>query len=147
MDNENTITVLNNLIEICKDSQKSFEIAAENVDNDKYKKLFEKVSKQRDQFITELCTEVLTLGGDPEESGSISSSLHRGWMNLKSTVTDNNEIFIISESEAGEDLTVKNYREALGKNLPKEVEKLVQRQYLEVKISRGKIRSLKNRIS
>ena len=32
---------------------------------------------------------VRSLGGDPEDSGTVSAALHRGWMDIKALVTGN----------------------------------------------------------
>src|SRR5829696_5941992 len=118
MTNDNVISTLNNLIETCKDSEDGFRTAADGVKNSELKTLFLTYSQQRAQFAAELQNEVRNLGGDPEDAGSVAASLHRGWINIKSTVTGEDEGAVISECERGEDSAVKNYREALDESLP-----------------------------
>lgn len=143
IDNKKTISVLNELIETCKDGQEGFLQASEAVKDSHLKSLFAQFSQQRAQFSGELQQEVVRLGGDPEKSGSVSASLHRGWINLKSAITGGDEASIISECERGEDTAKDTYRKALEDNpLPAPLRETVQRQYLQVKAVHDQIRSM-----
>jgi uncharacterized protein (TIGR02284 family) len=144
MTNEETIGTLNNLIETCKDGQNGFKEAAEAVEKSDLKTFLYDCSQQRSQFAGELQTLVREMGGDPEDSGSISASLHRGWMNIKSAITGNNEQAILNECERGEDSAVKNYKEALDTELPTHVNSLVRKQFATVQTTHDKIKSLRD---
>ena len=141
-DNDNVISTLNGLIETCRDGQNGFQTAAGGVKNSELKTLFGSYSQQRAQFVGELQTEVRRLGGDPENTGSVAATLHRGWINIKSTVTGEDESAIISECERGEDSAVSTYRDALNEDLPANVRTVIERQYAEVKQAHDRIRSL-----
>jgi uncharacterized protein (TIGR02284 family) len=140
--NEDVISILNGLIETCKDGQEGFQSAAEGVKNSQYKQLFNEYATQRAQFVGELQAEVTRLGGDPEQSGSVAGALHRGWINIKSVVTGEDEGAIIAECERGEDAAVKAYEEALKEGLPSEVAPIVERQYHLVRQAHDRIRGL-----
>jgi uncharacterized protein (TIGR02284 family) len=141
-DNDNVISTLNNLIETCKDGENGFRTAADGVKNGDLRTLFLTYSQQRARFAAELQAEVRNLGGYPEDTGSVAASLHRGWINIKSTVTGEDEGAIVSECERGEDSAVKNYREALNENLPANLLAIIQRQFTEVKEAHDRIRAL-----
>jgi uncharacterized protein (TIGR02284 family) len=141
-DYDEIISSLNNLIETCKDGQYGFQTAAEGVKNSELKTLFGTYAQQRAKFAGELQNEVLRLGGEPEKTGSTAASLHRGWINIKSAVTGEDEHAIIAECERGEDSAVRNYDEALKGTLPSNIETIVRRQYAEVKEAHDRIRSL-----
>ncbi|MDT7689169.1 MAG: hypothetical protein QOE46_1928 [Acidobacteriota bacterium] len=140
--NEGVISTLNNLIETCRDGQDGFKTAAEGVQNAELKRLFYFYSQQRAQFVGELQDEVRRIGGEAEDSGSVTASLHRGWMNIKSAVTGQDDNAIISECERGEDAAVSNYREALGTDMPANARSVVERQFGEVKKAHDRIRNL-----
>ncbi len=140
--NDDTISVLNNLVETCKDGQNGFQTAADGVKNSELKTLFNKYSQQRAQFAAELQGEVRRLGGDPEKTGSVVATLHRGWINIKSAVTGDDESAVLAECERGEDSAVSNYQDALKANLPADVQSVVQRQFTQVKEAHDRIRSL-----
>ncbi len=141
-DNDNVISTLNGLIETCRDGQNGFQTAAEGVKNSELKTLFGEYSQQRAKFVGELQDEVRRLGGDPENMGSVAATLHRGWINIKSTVTGQDESAIISECERGEDSAVSAYRDALNEDLPANIRTVVERQFAEVKQAHDRIRTL-----
>ena len=141
-DNDNVTSTLNNLIETCKDGENGFRTAADGVKNSELKTLFNTYSQQRAQFASELQAEVRNLGGDPESTGSVAATLHRGWINIKSTVTGEDESAVIAECERGEDSAVKNYKDALNENLPANVLSVVQRQFTQVKEAHDRIRAM-----
>ncbi len=140
--NEEVISTLNNLIETCRDGQNGFQTAAEGVERSELKTLFHTYSQQRARFVGELQDEVRRLGGDPEDSGSVAATLHRGWIDIKSAVTGKDDGAILSECERGEDIAVANYRSALDTDLPANVRAVVERQFGEVKEAHDRIRSL-----
>ncbi len=132
----------NNLIETCKDGQNGFQTAADGVKNAELKTLFSTYAQQRAKFAGDLQSEVRRLGGDPEKSGSVAATLHRGWINIKSTVTGEDESAVLAECERGEDSAVSNYQDALAANLPANVQDVVQRQLTQIKDAHDRIRSL-----
>lgn len=139
---DDVISTLNNLIETCKDGQNGFETAAGGVTNGELKTLFHTYAQQRSQFAGELQDEVRRLGGDPEKEGSVAASLHRGWINMKSVVTGQDESSILSECERGEDAAVSNYSAALDTDLPAHIRAVVERQLTQVKDAHERVRSL-----
>lgn len=140
--NDEVISTLNGLIETCRDGQNGFKAAAEGVQNSELKSLFYTYSQQRAQFVGQLQDEVRRLGGDPENTGSVAASLHRGWIDIKSAVTGGDDASIITECERGEDSAVKTYSDALGKDLPAGVRPVVERQFAAVREAHDRIRAL-----
>jgi uncharacterized protein (TIGR02284 family) len=140
--NEEVISTLNDLIQTCRDGQEGFKTAAEGVKNPELKSLFHAYSQQRARFVGELQDEVRRLGGDPETSGTLGASLHRGWMDVRAAVSGGDDGGIIKECERGEDAAVENYRDALGRDLPAGVRPVVERHFASVKEARDRVRSL-----
>jgi uncharacterized protein (TIGR02284 family) len=140
--NSDVADILNGLIETLKDGENGFRTGAEGVDDPTLKRLFESYSQQRAEFASELQSELRRLGKDPSDSGHVLGALHRGWINIKAAVTGKDEAAIISECERGEDVAVRNFREALEKPLPAELRALIERQFLQVKEAHDHIRSL-----
>ncbi len=140
--NDDVISTLNNLIETCKDGQTGFQTAAEGVNNSELKTLFYNYSQQRAQFAGELQNEVLRLGGDPEKTGSVAASLHRGWINIKSAVTGKDDAAVIAECERGEDSAVSNYKDALKEKVPADIRSVIDQQYAKVQEAHDRIRAL-----
>ena len=136
------ISTLNNLTQICRDGQEGFRTAAEGVKSAELRELFHGYARQRAGFAGELQDEVRRLGGDPERSGSIVASLHRGWMGLKAAATGGDDDSILEECERGEDSALAAYRAALGVDLPVSVRSMVERQFAEVKEAHQRMRNL-----
>jgi uncharacterized protein (TIGR02284 family) len=126
---ETAISVLNDLIETSKDGANGFRAAAEAVQRPDAKALFTSRVPVIERAAAELQAEVRRLGGDPETTGSVAASLHRGWIGLKAAVTGKDDAAIITECERGEQLAVTNYEDALEKDLPAGVREIVERQY------------------
>lgn len=147
MANEDVISTLNGLIETCKDGQDGFKTAAEGVERSDLKTVFYEYAQQRSQFAGELQTLVRELGGDPEDSGSTSAALHRGWINIKSIVTGKDDQAILDECERGEDIAKAAYEKALQTQLPSNVNGTVQEQATKVKAAHDRVRDLRNSAS
>ena len=135
------ISTLNNLIQICRDGQEGFRTAAEGVANPELKELFQRYSRQRASFASELRDEVRRLGGEAAEGGSITGSFHRGWIGLKAALTGEDERAILAECERGEESALDAYRAALGVDQPSSVRAIVERQFAEVKEALHHIRN------
>jgi len=137
------VSTLNDLIETLKDGKNGFETAASDVKDPTVKATFQEFAQQRAQLAGELQAEVRKLGGDPETSGSVAASAHRGWINIKSAL-GGGEKSILNEAERGEDVAVRSFEKALSKNLPNEVQGLVRRQYDQVKQAHDRVRNLRD---
>lgn len=138
------ISTLNNLIETCRDGEQGFRDAAEHVERQDLRSTFNEYSSQRSQFASELQTLVSRIGGDPEHRGSVAASLHRGWINLKSSLTGRDDHAILAECERGEDSAVRNYQDALSHDLPSDVRSTVEEQYRQVLEAHNRIKSLRD---
>ena len=139
------ISTLNNLIETLKDGQEGFKQSAEGVDDPQLKTVFYSFSLQRSKFAGELQSEVVSLGDpDPEDSSSVTGSMHRAWINVKSAVTNRDRHAILAEAERGEDAAVSAYKDAMEKDLPAPVKEIITRQATEVKAAHDKIRNLRD---
>lgn len=141
-DNDKIISTLNDLIQTCKDSEDGFRSAGEHVKKPELKRLFKSYSNEREQFVTELQTLVRSLGGQPQEGGSVAAAVHRGWMTLKSTLAGREDRSIIHDCESGEDYALETYQKSIETELPSNVRSLVERQYQHVKKAHDRIRDL-----
>jgi uncharacterized protein (TIGR02284 family) len=106
------------------------------------KSQFLEYSRQRAQMARELQDEVRRLGGDPEKAGSVSGTVHRGWINIKAAVTGKDDSSIISEAERGEDVAKRVYEEAMREPLPPTTLALVQQQSAIVREAHDTVRAM-----
>jgi uncharacterized protein (TIGR02284 family) len=141
MNNNEVISILIDLTETCKDGEECFRDAAENISNSEFRRLFGIFAQQRAQFVHELQAEVHRLGGDVGKVTGMGGSLHRTWMNLKSSIS-RDEASIIAECQREEESAVNDYQEALKADLPLDVQYVIKRQYMDIKDAYDRIRIL-----
>lgn len=130
---DDIISILNGLIEICKDGQEGFNQAAEGISNLALRNKFYEYGQQREFFANELQDLVNELGGEPQDSGSIGGAIHRSWIDIKSLVAGNDENSVLNEVEKGEDAAKNAYLKALDQNLPPNVHSVVNNQFRAIK--------------
>jgi uncharacterized protein (TIGR02284 family) len=143
MENDKVISVLNDLVETCKDGQKGFQEAAKSVNNLELKSFFNDVSQDRARMAVALQAQVVRFGGEPDESGSVSGALHRAWMDLKNSVNVSDQS-ILESVETGEDTAVKAFDEALKEPLPLELNNLILQYRVNVKDVHDRVRQLRD---
>jgi uncharacterized protein (TIGR02284 family) len=142
--NDDVISTLNSLIETCKDGQYGFKEAAEGVERSDLKSLFYEFSQQRAEFAGVLQGLVRTLGGDAEDSGSVSGAVHRSWIDIKAAVTGRDEEAILNECERGEDYAKDAYRSAIEMNLPSNVKDVLTQQAQAVQAAHNRVKMLRD---
>lgn len=137
-------STINNLIETLKDGEEGFRSSAEKLKNSAVRTQFLQYATERAQYAAELQSEVARIGGEPETSGSTSGAMHRGWINLKAALTGDSDHAILSEAERGEDIAVKNYRDALSKDLPSDIRAVIERQYKGLQFAHNTVRAARD---
>ena len=144
MTNDKAVSVLNNLIETCKDGEKGFKAAAEGLKSSSIKAKFLEYSRERGQMASDLQAEVRRLGGDPDKSGSVSGSVHRGWLDLKAALTGHDDHAVVAEAERGEDVAKGVYENALKESLPTSAQTLVQQQAVKVRRVHDDVKAIRD---
>ena len=143
MKNQNEI--IDNLIETLKDGEEGFKQAAESVKDPQLKSLFSEYSQQRARFAVELRSKAQRPDErDSKIRGSTAGALHRGWINLKSAVTQGDDHAILAECARGEDSAVEEFRKALIDGLSASVQEIVSRQYGEIKQAHDRVKQLRD---
>jgi uncharacterized protein (TIGR02284 family) len=142
MNTEHTVNVLNQLIEVCKDGEKGYRGAANEIQNGHRQVLFEAYARQRSEFGSALESEVRRLGGDPFHTGTATGSLHRGWMHLRSILNRKHDDLIVRECYRGENIASMNYKEALEEELPPYLRSILARQLLGVLEARNRVNQM-----
>jgi uncharacterized protein (TIGR02284 family) len=143
-DSTHVIATLNNLIEISKDGEEGFRTSAKNIDDDLLKSFFLRRSLEVAGSVTELQDLVYALGGKPETSSSINGALHRGWVDIKTAISSNDNLAVLNEVERGEDFALKAYEEAITQDLPPYVRDIVQKQLEGVQRNHAEVKALRD---
>jgi uncharacterized protein (TIGR02284 family) len=147
MERDDVISTLNDLIETSRDGEEGFHQCAETVKNPNLKAFFEQKAGRCREAVTQLQQIVREMGGDPEKSSSVSGTMHRFWVSLRSSISTMSDHAILAECERGEDVAKRSYEKALTQDLPGDVRRVVERQYAEVKANHDKVRDMRNAIA
>ena len=141
-------SVLNSLIETCRDGQEGFRTAAVNAKSNDFKSLFTELAAQRQLFVGELRRLVAAIGEKAQTTGSVGGAIHRGWMDLKAAITHGDQHAILAECERGEDSAIQSYQKALAhQELPDHIRRAVERQSLAITNVHDRIRVLRDRLT
>jgi uncharacterized protein (TIGR02284 family) len=144
MDENNAISVTENLIETCKDGQKGYQDAATHVKRSDLKTYFNEQSLERARFAGELEAELIRLGKpDKKVTGSVSGTLRRAWIDTKVSLGGGDKT-ILESLEAGEDDAKESYQKALSGPLPGDVMEIIRRQAASVQRTHDKVKSLRD---
>ena len=139
------IDTLNGLIELSRDGQHGYEEAAQKIDSPDTKTFCLEQSRQRAHFVGELQTLVHVLGDEPDNTGTFTGAMRRGWMDLKAALGGGDHAILVVV-ESSEDQAVRHYQKALTKTLPADVREVVQRQSYSVKQAHDTIHVMRDRM-
>lgn len=122
------VSILEKLIETCRDGQAGYREAAEHIQDSELKGYLNEQSVERAQFAGQLESEVQRLGEmEPQRRGSTGAALHRAWIDLKSNLGGGDQS-ILSSVEQGEEVARKTYQDALRKDLPEHIAAVIRNQ-------------------
>src|SRR5580704_7439836 len=144
MDQNNSVTVIEKLMEICNDGEKGYKDAAEHVKRSDLKTFFSTQSSERGRFARELQAILMKLGKtEKKESGTVAGALHRAWIDTKVGLGSGDKS-ILESVEKGEDEARDSYREAIGSPLPPDLADIVSRQARSIQTAHDQVKSLRD---
>ncbi len=91
------IATLNELIETSLDGEKGFALAASDSKDADLTNVFRQGEQSCRVAAAQLQDQVRTLGGNPEDGGSMKAAVHRGWISLKSAASVRDSKAILEE--------------------------------------------------
>ncbi len=144
MDVNNAISVLEELIQTCKDGQKGYEEAAAKVKRMDLKTFFNEQARERARFAGELEVELNRLGkGDKKLSGSVLGTLHRAWIDTKVGLGGGDKT-VLEWLEHGEDRAKDAYQKAVKGSLPANLMEIIRAQAASVQAAHDKVKELRD---
>jgi uncharacterized protein (TIGR02284 family) len=138
--------VINDLIEINNDRVAGFEKAIADIkdENIDLKELFQGYAAQSRKNSQELAALVGNVD-EVETGNSVSGTLHRAWIDVKSLFGGSDRASILSEAERGEDAIKKAYQDALNsEDLPVNGRETVSSQAQEINAAHDQIKALRD---
>lgn len=144
-DSSHDISTLNGLIATTLDSVDGYTEAAKDSENARFTALFTSRASERRQVVTRLQQEVRTLGGNPEDDGTILAGAHRVFLNFKAALTGKDDKAIINEVEAGEDHIKAKFEDAIAdRDLSPATRAVIEQSYVSIKEGHDEMRDIKH---
>ncbi len=137
--------VAKELVETLKDGERGFASAAEKLrdgDHAEWATTLQRYSEQRAEFHREIVALGHDYGEDVDESGTLSATVHRGWISLKDALTGDKPDGVLKAAVTGEDHAVSEYEKALKQDLSTGFREVVSRQHAAVVAARDEIKAL-----
>jgi uncharacterized protein (TIGR02284 family) len=142
---DKTVLLLNELMLVARDAERGFQTAADRVKEPELVELFEGISLERAKFVKELEARIRTLRAEPVKLPNPGASLHRAWMEIKSSTDSSPSHALLEECERGEDMALKAYRMALEtSDVDVQSREIIQRQYELVQAAHDRIKQLRD---
>lgn len=146
-DRDDAIDVLNDLLETSRDGEYGFRKLAEYAQAPEVKALLERGANASATAASELLAEIVRLGGKPDEGGTVTGAIHRGWVSVRGTLTGHSDKSALDEAERGEDAALARYRKAAKEDgLPASVRTLIDRQLAGAQRNHDEVKALRDRV-
>lgn len=140
-------TTLNTLIGTLIDSADGYEKSASEVENGQYAQLFTARAQERREAVATLQDAVAAAGGNPEDDGTVSGTLHRAFQSLREIVSTRDDAAIVAEIERGEDYLKEKFEAAMDEvDLDPQARSAVNAAWQSVKAGHDQMRDLKHAI-
>jgi uncharacterized protein (TIGR02284 family) len=144
MKNNHEIKTLNSLIETTLDSANGYAEAAKDAKSPQLVSLFNERSSERKEVASTLQKCVRSLGGKPEDEGTALASAHRMFVNLRASLTSNDNKAVVDEVERGEDHLKSKFESAMKDvDLSPETQAFITDAYVSVRNGHDQMRDIK----
>jgi uncharacterized protein (TIGR02284 family) len=138
--------IINDLIEINNDRSAGFDKAIEDIkdENIDLKEIFHLYSEQSRKNSLELAA-LVGSAEEVETGNSVSGTLHRAWIDVKSLFGGSGRASILSEAERGEDAIKQAYKDALSSGeLASDAIETISSQAQDINTAHDRIKALRD---
>ena len=140
-----TVNLLQGILEKNYDAEKGYKKAMTDAENPALKNFLQAQALQRSNFATAIDKELRDLGEEPKESGSVTGSLHRAWIDIKSSVAGNDDEAVLEEVIRGEKASVDEYQDAINNNaLPPKIDNVLKSQLRDIQGTLSRVKTLED---
>jgi uncharacterized protein (TIGR02284 family) len=137
---EMAIQKLFDLIEVSRDAEKGFRLAATETNDLRTRAIFQITAQQRKDNASKLQTEMRKFGVKPPVGGSIAGLLHRGWMNVRYQLSLHSEASVKVECLRGEEQALGVYQDLFWDKSLQELQPMLEEQYVKIIEMRDRLR-------
>ncbi|MBL7560622.1 PA2169 family four-helix-bundle protein [Olleya sp. YSTF-M6] len=143
--NQEVVSSLQDLLQKNYDAEAGYKQVMTKTDNEPLKNWLQQKALQRNTFATELDYQIRKHNAEPKASGTIKGDLHRGWINIKSTLSADTDEALMEECIRGEKASIKEYEDQLKNfNTDTEIQTIVQSQLTTVKSALNTVKRLED---
>jgi uncharacterized protein (TIGR02284 family) len=135
-------SVLNHLIETCRDAERGLRLAASRLKRPETKRLLLRLAEQRRDFANELLPHAQRLGGASVADGTTAAAVHRAWIQVKARLAADPDQAVLQEAMRGEGYAMHAFDDAVGDLIPPEAREVVENQDLGVRVARRLVSEL-----
>ena len=142
---DNLVNNLQELLEKNYDAEKGFTKAMTDAKNPSLKAFLQRQAAQRSRFANELSDIILNLNEKPNESGSATGTLHRAWIEIKTSLSGDKDEAVLEECIRGEKASVDEYHDRLQKyDFPLGISDILTKQADDISATLSKVKTLED---
>ena len=147
-DDDNTVDLLNDLLETCADAEACCRSAAEHAGAPELERVLTEIADAGARASTELTALVRQRGGEPEAGGSVAGKIERGWQAVTSKLGGGSAKALLEECEQVLATAVADYKKAVNEpSLSDTVRSVIDRQLDGARRRHDQVRHLRDRWS
>lgn len=136
---------LQELLEKNYDAEKGFTKAMTDAENPSLKSFFQRQAAQRSRFANELSDEILNLNEKPNESGSTVGTIHRAWIDIKTSLSGDKDEAVLEECIRGEKASVDEYHDRLKNyDFPLNISNVLTKQADDISATLSRVKTLED---
>lgn len=136
------VSTLSELLDTVEDGHAGYQVAAQGIRELKIRQALGQIALERKQLGEELREEIARRGVPARTHGTVAGALHRGWIQMKE-LGRASAATILEECGRGEAASIKLYKQALAKDLPPEVRKVVALHLDRITAARERVMELR----
>ena len=136
------LSELNNLLEACRDGEKSFRECADNSKAENLQELLNRYADEMQVNVEALQSHVRELGGTAQDSGSVAGVLQRSWASVRGTLAGYSPEAMLSQCERAQENILAAYSQACEQPLPAHIAQDLQAQAEGLRKNRDRIKEL-----
>jgi uncharacterized protein (TIGR02284 family) len=140
---EQALEALQELLGNARDSDRGFMEAAEHTETPSLREFLERCAGACRDAAGELQDQIATLGGEPQDSGTVTGAAHRVWLQIRGLFGGATDEAILVECERAQAAALQRMVQALQQNLPADVHAMVLRQFECTQRNHDMVRSMR----
>ena len=147
-DDDNTVDLLNDLLETCADAEACCRSAADHAGAPELERVLTEIADAGARASAELTALVRQRGGEPEAGGSVAGKIERGWQAVTSKLGGGSAKALLEECEQVLATAVADYKKAVNEpSLSDTVRSVIDRQLDGARRRHDQVRHLRDRWS